>query len=1744
MTLSGTTMTFYEDGNKIAEKPNVTLSPKDIEATIANYIGKPAYPSDQYFKGQISDFRLYNRALSANEIKNVWVESLTDSEAVQAVKDGLNLGDTAAVIGNLTLPTTYAAGVNVTWSSDRTDIIAVDGKVTRPSDANTTVHLTASISKGSATDTKTITVTVLKAGDVVGLDSQSYVLFFNQTHGTKVTVTHPNGSVEDMTGSATYESSDSNVAKVEGTGMVTGLHTGTAVIKVTYKGETYQVTVTVMNDMLLWYKLDETSGTFAADSSGNGNDGVLKNGATWGQGIGGSSLQLSGGYNGAYVQMPNNLLQGVDDLTISAFMKMDATATAPQWLATFSNTKNGYIYFAPTLSGRYRYSITPTNWSGESGVASSSIPVSSWRQVAVTYSSLKGTATLYVDGVAVQTNAVSQKPSSLEPTDANFIGKPWPNYGDPYFKGNVSDFRLYRRALNTSEIQAIYESKLSDMFITDQMNLTLGDTSAVQGNLTLPTRGSYGSAITWTSSNETVINSQTGAVTRPAASAGNATVMLTATIRNGRATATKTFTVTVIKQLADVEKLKHDAENLTVHNIDDVRGNLTLPVKGEYGSVISWSSEDPAVVAPTGEVKRPATGTGDVEIKLTATLRLNDEVLTKAFLAHVKMLPAKSDYAGYLFAYFIGEGTTDGEQLYLSSSNGNDPLHWNNLNSGKPVFTSHLGEKGVRDPSIVRSPDGDKFYMIATDLNIYNNGDWTRAQTTGSTSLLIWESSDLIHWSNQRLVKVSSDLAGNTWAPEAFYDKTTGEYVVFWASKIYSDAAKSGSPNERIMYAKTRDFYTFTEAKEYYNPGYSVIDTTMIDNNGKVYRFTKDERDFNAATSPNGKMVFEESSDSIFGNFTMIKEGIGKGSIPAGEGPLVFKANGENKWYLFIDYFSGGGYKPFYTTDLASGIWTPVSSGYSLPTPTPRHGTVLPITAEELARINGTLPVEVATAVGEVTNVTLDQQVLALKPGQTAGLKATVVPDLAGNKTVLWSSSNESVAIVNNTGTVTANGSGTAAITATTVDGGRIATAQITVQEAGAVPITGVSLNIAAAPLQVGGTTLLEATVTPGNATNKTVRFTSTAPGVASVTNAVYNAQTGTTSVIVTGVSSGTALIVATTEDGSYTAASAITVELPSETRIAVTGVSLNKTSASLQVGGTTLFEAVITPDIATNKTVRFSSSAPGVATVTNAVYNAATGITSVIVTGISRGTATITAKTADGDYTAISLITVEQPIVSVTGVTLDKTAATLEVGGTVLLKSSITPSNATNKAVRFTSSVPGVATVTNAVYNTETGTTSVTITGVSSGNATITATTVDGGMTAAFTVTVTSSGNGNTPNPTGSPDTPKEPEAPVSDIPGKVKIGNPVVETGTAKVTVDTLALNKAFKGSAVALIEVPKTAGVNLYAVNLPASSLTANDGKKVVVATEIGTIAVPSNMLGASAGVSAADVALSIGKADISRLDAETKAAIGSKPVIELNLKVNGSTVAWSNPEAPVLVSIPYTPSTEELANPEHITVWYVDGNGRITAVPTGKYDSTTEKVTFMTTHFSKYAVAYVHKSFRDLADYSWAKNAIEVMASKGVIQGTSNDIFKPGEDITRADFVQLLVRTLGLTAKTDDQFADISSDAYYAEALAIARKLGIATGVGGNQFSPDSMIIRQDIMVLIERALKEAKKEIAAGSEDNLSGFADRSEVASYAKQSVSSLIRNGIINGDGSGINPLGNATRAETAVLMYRIYNK
>lgn len=313
---------------------------------------------------------------------------------------------------------------------------------------------------------------------------------------------------------------------------------------------------------------------------------------------------------------------------------------------------------------------------------------------------------------------------------------------------------------------------------------------------------------------------------------------------------------------------------------------------------------------------------------------------------------AADPYAGYLFAYFAGEATADGEQIRFAISRGNTAIEYDVLNQGKPILVSTVGTKGVRDPFILRKQDGT-FVLIATDLRIYGNGNWDASQRTGSRSIVIWESSDLINWSAPRLQQIADSTAGNVWAPEAIWNPATNSYLVFWASKIYAtnDPNHTGNTYNKMMYATTTDFRTFSAPTVWKDPGYSVIDSTVVSDAGVFYRVTKDERSTGTG-APCGKFLIQEKSTVLTSTaFTFQKECIGQGSVSAGEGPTIVKSNTENRWYLFIDEFGGRGYVPFTTTNLETAVWTEVPNAV-LPS-NPRHGGVLAITRAELLRLAG-----------------------------------------------------------------------------------------------------------------------------------------------------------------------------------------------------------------------------------------------------------------------------------------------------------------------------------------------------------------------------------------------------------------------------------------------------------------------------------------------------------------------------------------------------------------------------------------------------------------------------------------------------------------------------------------------------------------------------------------------------------------------------------------------------------------------
>ena len=173
-----------------------------------------------------------------------------------------------------------------------------------------------------------------------------------------------------------------------------------------------------------------------------------------------------------------------------------------------------------------------------------------------------------------------------------------------------------------------------------------------------------------------------------------------------------------------------------------------------------------------------------------------------------------------------------------------------------------------------------------------------------------------------------------------------------------------------------------------------------------------------------------------------------------------------------------------------------------------------------------------------------------------------------------------------------------------------------------------------------------------------------------------------------------------------------------------------------------------------------------------------------------------------------------------------------------------------------------------------------------------------------------------------------------------------------------------------------------------------------------------------------------------------------------------------------------------------------------------------------------------------TFDDMAAASWAQDAVEFLWSEGIVNKKGDGVFAPNTNITRGDFAMFLIRTMGLADKGKEvQFADVDPNAEYAAEVLIGKNLGIFKGSGNNMFEPETEISRQDMMTMCARALG------LAGGVD-LGRFSDNALIADYARDSIAAMVKAEIVKGNPDGtVNPLGNTTRAEAAVIMERILN-
>jgi len=326
---------------------------------------------------------------------------------------------------------------------------------------------------------------------------------------------------------------------------------------------------------------------------------------------------------------------------------------------------------------------------------------------------------------------------------------------------------------------------------------------------------------------------------------------------------------------------------------------------------------------------------------------------------------------------------------------------------------------------------------------------------------------------------------------------------------------------------------------------------------------------------------------------------------------------------------------------------------------------------------DGGLTARCAVTVSDITvsGVELDKREAAMNVGQAIVLKAKVLPETSNYKTVLWTSSNTKVATVDRNGIVVAKAPGNVTITVKTVYGGFTDKCIINVAGSVNVPVKGISLDKTKLQLEKGKAAVITAKIEPENATNKGVVWTSSDVNIASVD------PNG----IVVGNTTGSAIILAKTKDGDYTANCVVEVVNPGTNKVPVTGIKLMQTALAMGVGQKELLVAIVAPINATNKNVIFKSDNPSVVTVDERG----------ILTALGQGTATISATSEDGNYTASCKVIVDARS---TGrkerIRMNRNILILSPKKSYTLKAVVTPGNGRAKDVIWKSYNEKVATV------------------------------------------------------------------------------------------------------------------------------------------------------------------------------------------------------------------------------------------------------------------------------------------------------------------------------------------------------------------------------------------------------------------------------------------------------------------
>lgn len=447
------------------------------------------------------------------------------------------------------------------------------------------------------------------------------------------------------------------------------------------------------------------------------------------------------------------------------------------------------------------------------------------------------------------------------------------------------------------------------------------------------------------------------------------------------------------------------------------------------------------------------------------------------------------------------------------------------------------------------------------------------------------------------------------------------------------------------------------------------------------------------------------------------------------------------------------------------------------------------------------------------------------------------------------------------------------------------------------------------------------------------------------------------------------------------------------------------------------------------------------------------------------------------------------------TGLTIDKEGLSIEKGKSAQITGQIVPSDATNKEITWSSENTSIATVS----------TNGTVTGVASGTTKIKA--VSGENSSIYkTCLVTVS----------------ETSAPIADT----KIAVTGISLNQSKATV---AIEKSTKLTATVS---PGNASNTKVTWTSSDATIATVDEKGNVTGKKVGTTTITAKT---EDGGKTATCTVTVTNSEIKvtgiQLDEKSLA---------LKLKESKKLKATISPENATNKNISWSTNTSGVAT--------VDNSGTITAKGTGsaiitattedgKYTATcTVSVTEESTKWSN--------SFSDVNEKDWYYNAVALVNSKNLFQGTTQTTFGPSEKMTRGMFVTVLGRLSGIdSAATAKKFDDVATSQYFAGYVAWASDNGIVTGYGNNSFGPNNTVTREQMALMVFRYAKNKGYDVSNVNQNTFKSFSDCSNTMAVAQEAMAWAINNKIIKGSDGKLNPKGEATRAEVAQIIMNFTN-